>query len=95
MLGNLIAEIKNILRFHGEHSDHPVTKMVLAGGTAKLKNLIEYLTPEFSDMPGLAIELGNPWTNLKNIKTPPLDAGEALHYTTAIGLAARGANWEN
>lgn len=94
VLNNLSAEIKNILRFHGEHSDKAVKKIILSGGSSKLKNLAEFLGPEFSDLPGLTVVLGNPWQNLKLSGSPPLEATEALSYTTAIGLAMRGVNFQ-
>ncbi len=90
ILNNLSAEIKNILKFHSEHSNNKVTKIVLIGGSAKLKNLVEFFAPEFKEYEGLTVELGNPWLNLKDIKEPPLSAYESLSFTTAIGLAIRG-----
>lgn len=92
VLNNLSAEIKNILKFHSEHSNKQVEKILLVGGTAKLQNLVEFLTPQFADMPGIKVELGNPWLNLPNLAQSPLSPGDSLGYTTAIGLAIRGMN---
>lgn len=86
VLNSLIAEIKGILKFHSEHSDKQVTKIVLSGGGAKLKNLPDFISPNFSE---LKVELGNPFLNLINLKDAPFDPYEALSYTTAIGLALR------
>jgi type IV pilus assembly protein PilM len=93
VLNSLNAEIKNILKFHNEHSGSVVNKIILSGGSAQLANLVEFLTPEFSDIPGLVVELGNPWKNIKKMNSSPLSNGEALSYTTAIGLALRGADF--
>src|SRR3989338_10670691 len=43
ILNNLSAEIKNILKFHQDHSEKQVSKILLVGGSAKLKNLSEFL----------------------------------------------------
>ena len=93
VLNNLEAEIKNILKFHNEHSGKAVNKIILSGGSAQLANLLDFLKPEFGEIPGLSVELGNPWQNIKNMSAAPLAAGEALSYTTAIGLALRGAEF--
>jgi type IV pilus assembly protein PilM len=93
VLNNLSSEIKNILKFHSEHSDKVVSKIIMAGGSSQLQNLLEFLTPQFSDMPGLAVELGNPLQNIKNLVGTPLQSTPLLNYTTAIGLALRGTNW--
>ncbi len=93
VLNNLSAEIKNILRFHREHSAAEVKRIILAGGSARLKNLPEFLTPQFADFPGLTVELANPWLGLPQLAAPPFDPSEALGYTTAIGLAMRGVNF--
>jgi len=89
ILTNLSAEIKNILKFHGEHSDKQVSRIVLAGGSARLKNMVEFLTPEFSDFPGLSIQLGNPWVNIPTIQEQ-LAPEDALGFVTSVGLAMRG-----
>src|SRR5205823_917798 len=83
ILTNLAAEIKNVLKFHAEHSSQPISRVLLAGGTAKLQHLAEFLAPELDNM---KIEIADPWTNL-NLVDPPLNRYESLSYTTAIGLA--------
>ncbi len=88
ILSNLTAEVRNILKFHSEHSENQVSRILLAGGSAQLKNLPEYLASQFADMPELKIELANPWINLPGI-TPPLDPLPSLSFATAIGLALR------
>lgn len=95
VLNNLTSEIKNILKFHNEHSDKQVTKILLCGGSAKLKNLVEFLSLQFADFPELKVYLGDPWQNLPGLKDFSLSSLEALSYTTAIGLAMRGSNWKS
>lgn len=92
ILNNLAAEIKNILKFHAEHSGKQVTKILLVGGSAKLKNLPDFLAGQFSDMPGLKVELGNPWVNLESLAAP-MEARDSLSFSTVIGLAMRGINY--
>lgn len=89
VLNNLSAEIKNIIKFHSEHSQAPIEKIILAGGGAKLKNLADSIAPEFT-LDKIVVELGNPWVNLPEIKNPPFDQADSLGFTTAIGLALRG-----
>jgi type IV pilus assembly protein PilM len=94
VLNNLSAEIKNILKFHNEHSRNQVKKILLIGGSSKLKNLPEYLFAQLQDAGITAAELANPWQNLATLKNPPLDSFEALNFVTAIGLASRGVEHE-
>ena len=89
VINNLTAEIKNIIKFHTEHSPNKVEKIILAGGSAKLKNLAESLDQVFK-ADGISVEIGNPWLNLPEIKSPPFDLYDSLSYTTALGLAMRG-----
>ncbi len=92
VLNNLVGEIKSILKFHAEHSSAEVTRIVLVGGSAKLKNLVEFLAPKFSEFENLKVELGNPWVNLNLKVQPPFAALEALSFVTSIGLGLRGIN---
>lgn len=94
VLNNLSEEIKNILKFHSEHSEKQVSKVLLLGGSSKLKNLAEFLGPQLADAGVSQVLLANPWENLKDIKVPPLDALDSLGFVTAIGLAERGMKYE-
>jgi len=94
ILNNLTAEIKNILKFHAEHSQKPVTKVLLTGGSAKLKNLAEFLGQQLADTGVVKTELANPWQNFNFGDNPPLDPLESLGYASTIGLAIRGADYE-
>lgn len=89
VVATLVAEIKNILKFHSEHSVHKVEKIVLVGGSAKLKGLTEALKTDFAPE-GIEVDFGNPWVNLPQVKNPPFEIYDSLSYTTAIGLAMRG-----
>ncbi len=90
VLKNLSEEIRNVIKFHYDHSDEKITKLVLSGGNAKDKNLAEYLMEELKDLGELKIELPDPWQNITNLqKDLPLDDADSLRYTSAIGLAER------
>ncbi len=93
-LNNLVAEIKSILRFHGEHSEKQVERIILAGGSARMKNLAEFLKPEFAEFGNPSVELGNPWQSLPELKQPLLDPQTSLGFTTAVGLALRGIDFK-
>ncbi|MDR3642662.1 MAG: type IV pilus assembly protein PilM [Candidatus Doudnabacteria bacterium] len=93
VLGNLEAEIKNILKFHGEHSSRQVERIILSGGSAKLKNLAEYLGPQMSGSGVARVELANPWLNVGSQKQESFQE-DSLSFVTAIGLALRGGNYE-
>ena len=89
-LKNLSEEIRNVIRFHYDHSQEVITKLILSGGNAKDKNLSEFLVEELKDMNGIKIELADPWQNITNLqKEVPLDEVESLRYAAMIGLAMR------
>ena len=94
VLNNLSAEIKNILKFHNEHSAQQVARVVLLGGSSKLANLPQFLAPQLQEVGIAAVELANPWQNLPGLKNPPLNVFDSLNYVTAIGLAERGMRFE-
>lgn len=89
VVGDLAAEIKNILRFHYDHSEQKITSLLLSGGSAKVKHLDEFLPPLLNDFPELKVAVANPLANLTNLQTTSLTPYEALSFTTAIGLALR------
>ena len=89
VVNDLSAEIKNILKFHYEHSQVPVGKLVLSGGTAKLKHLDEFLSPTLAGDQGLAVSIADPLLKLNLSAAANLTSYEALSFTTAIGLAMR------
>jgi len=94
---DLVEQIKKCLDFYQTHTSHEhlspgnqkVKKILLCGGGANLKGLIEFLSRELK----IPIEMGNPWVNILkdtakgNFK---LSLETSLRYTTAIGLALRG-----
>lgn len=93
IITSLSAEIKNILKFHSEHSTKVVNRVQLVGGSAKLKNLSEFLAPQLAESGVSQIELGNPWQNLPQVKNSALSPLDSLGFVTAIGLASRGIDF--
>lgn len=93
VLTNLSAEIRNILKFHSEHSEKQVSRIILAGGSSRLKNLAEFLSSQLQDAGVSSVSLAEPWQNF-GINPPPMDPEESLGYVTAIGLAMRGINYK-
>jgi type IV pilus assembly protein PilM len=98
VLDNIVDEIKNVVKFHDEHSsDHkPIAKVLLCGGSAKLLGVADYISARLNlgaGKPLGRIALADPLVNLKlgNIKEPQLLSKEqALSLSTVIGLALRG-----
>jgi len=95
VLSSLSGEIKSILKFHNEHSEKEVKRILLVGGGSRLANLPEFLEPQLAEFGGIKVGLGNPWCNLNLAQQPPLDAKESLGYTTAVGLGIRGMRGVN
>jgi type IV pilus assembly protein PilM len=101
ILDNIVGEVRNIARFHEEHSNPPgrVDKIFLCGGSSKLSGIADYISARLNlgaDRPLGEVKLGNPWINIlnsqdKNITVPKQ---ESLEYATATGLALRGVDYE-
>jgi type IV pilus assembly protein PilM len=89
LLNNLGAEIQNIIQFHYDHSTEKIERLILAGGNAKMQNLVEFLTAELKNLGTTRIEVANPWQNIKGLENPPLNPYDSLQFTSTIGLAMR------
>lgn len=76
---------------HEHSSNKTIAKVILCGGDSNLFGLCEYL----QEKTGFSVKLGDPMVNVKTTKKsqnsgiPP--KSKLLSYTTAIGLALRGA----
>jgi len=92
-LANQIKKYINFYQGHVSHEYFPsegnIEKVILCGGGANLKKLPDFLSKELK----IPVETGNPLINIKKngytslLKNP-------LAFTTAIGLALRGAHKE-
>lgn len=98
VVDNLILEIINSIRFHDEHAEKKISEILLCGGAAKLTGLTEYIHEKLAENPmyeNIEVKLGNPWVNVlepKSVESTKLLLQDSLDYTTAIGLAMRGAD---
>ncbi len=76
-----------------QHLSQPqgkIEKIMLCGGGANLKGLSEFLMRALK----IQVVVGNPWVNILSHdakELPPLSFQESLGYSTALGLALRGA----
>lgn len=87
-LNNFVSEVKNILTFHGQHSQEKISQLALMGGGAQLLHLDEFLSRELTSL-GIQVTMVDP---LKVVKPPHTSAKNpfpALAYSTVIGLALR------
>jgi len=96
---DLIEQVQRLLNFYisrAKHEHLPVggessAKIFLCGEGAYIKDIDKF----FSKVLGQSVVIANPWVNISNtkgdLKTPSLDA---LKYTTALGLALRGADYD-
>src|SRR3989344_2631809 len=102
VLNHLVDEMINTIRFYEEHSASggKISRLLLSGGSSKLKHLPSFLHENLThrlsnehplrSLPGLKVELGNPWGKiLGQGQVPPLSREDSLSYATAIGLALR------
>ncbi len=87
------SEAKKHIDYWQSHADgsgpenKEIEKIILTGGDANLKGLVEYLSREL----GVPAELGNPWVNIFSFEehVPEIEHRESLMYAVAIGLALR------
>lgn len=91
---DLAAEIKNILKFHYDHSENHIGHLVLTGGGAKLQHINEVLEPMLEASGPLRITVADPLQLIPNLSESKLTPYEALSFTTAIGLAMWGITEE-
>nr|MDQ3018352.1 pilus assembly protein PilM [bacterium] len=87
---DLAAEIKNILKFHYDHSDSHIGQLLLTGGAAKLQHLAEAMQPMMGEFEPIKVTVANPLEHVSRLMASPLSEYEALSFTTAIGLAIWG-----
>lgn len=95
IIDNLIAEIKNTIKFHDEHASKPIEQIIMCGGSAKLLHLSSYLYKQLAEYNYIDIVLGNPWVNIFDagqLEAFKMSREDSLSYTTAIGLAMRAAH---
>lgn len=90
VLQDLASEIKNILKFHYDHSESHINHILITGGAAKLQHISEGLLPLLEQYAPMEITVANPLEHIPNLDRSALTPYEALSFTTAIGLAMWG-----
>ncbi len=94
ILENFSQEIEKSADFYlsGLGYSKSIDKIIVCGGGANTKGIVPYLSKKL----GREIELGNPWSNVNfGKKLPLIEKGQAVQYSTAIGLALRGIQYED
>jgi len=93
ILEDLTEQIKKYIKFYRDHSSYEyllpngkMEKVLLCGQEAELRGLRDFM----SDKLEIPVELGDPLVNFKKRKN--IIKKDAVYFTTAIGLALRGAN---
>jgi type IV pilus assembly protein PilM len=94
LIENLASEIEKSINFYSEsiNSLEKVDKIILCGGGSLLNEFPKYL----GDRLKKEIIMGNPMMNIDIGKFPyKISARDLLSYSTVIGLALRGADYED
>jgi type IV pilus assembly protein PilM len=92
VLENLMSQIETSTHFFisGLGYAEKVDRLILCGGGSNTKGLSVFLTKRL----GMNVERGNPWMNVKLGKSiPPIPNERAIQYSTAIGLALQGIDY--
>lgn len=95
ILTELVGQVEKYLSFYQDHIFHEhlpqdmgSVKIILCGSGANLKGLLDFLSKKLK----IPVELGNPWINIPSKKVDDVFHKKSLIFTTAIGLALRGAD---
>ncbi len=98
ILNDLVVQVKKYISFYQGHafrehspSDDKIEKIVLCGGGVNLKGFAEFIFKELK----IPVEIGSPFVNVflqKNVTNNLIPPQKALSFTTALGLALRGAS---
>ena len=94
VLENLSQEIERSIDFYltGLKYSEDINKIILCGGGANTKGILVYLSKKL----GREIEIGDSLANIKLKKDMYIiEKNQSVQYSTAIGLALKGAHYEN
>jgi len=94
VLENLVSEIERSIDFYlsGLQYSKSVDDIVICGGGANTKGIIPYLAKRLKR----EVILGDPWVNIRlGDKLPSIDRKSSVQFSTAIGLALKGLNYED
>jgi len=82
---NVVADQVNTL----PSNEEGIQSVLLAGGAANLAGIVDVFSEVFADVP---VQLGNPLLNIvpaERSEQQPLSVSDAMHFSTALGLALR------
>ncbi|MEX0877769.1 MAG: type IV pilus assembly protein PilM [Candidatus Spechtbacterales bacterium] len=88
-VNNYMGFLQDSLKEQGSNA-HDVEKLIISGGGARLPGIVKQLSLLLQKQ----VEPVNPWVNVLPYplkETPELSYEESVRYTTAIGLALKGA----
>jgi type IV pilus assembly protein PilM len=102
VLDNVVDEIKNVIKFFEEHDPmhKTINEILLCGGSARMSGIVDYISGRINDGSGrtaIPVGLGNPWVNVAGhsmTEEAPMSLLDALGFTTVVGLALRGVQYE-
>ncbi|EKE15941.1 MAG: Type IV pilus assembly protein PilM [uncultured bacterium] len=94
VLENLVSEIERSTEFFVSELGYSsaIDEIILCGKEANIKGIVTYLSKRL----GKKVILGDPWINVSmKGKLPEIEKNLSVEYSTAIGLALRGMNYED
>lgn len=94
VLESLVSELEKSIDFFltGLRFSNSVDKIVICGGGSNTIGIVPYLSRRLNK----EIIFGNPWVNIQiGGKLPPVDRKKSVQYSTAIGLALKGIQYED
>lgn len=92
VVNSLVTEIRKTIDFYLMELKYSasIDELIICGGTANAKGLLAYFSKELQR----EVKLGDPWVNFSHDeKVRIIDRASAVQYSTALGLALRGADY--
>ena len=93
-LENMASELEKSMDFYlsGLGYSKSVDRIIVCGGGANTRGLIPYLAQRMEK----PVEMGNAWKNIRTGgKLPIIEKEKSVQFSTAIGLAIKGLNYED
>ncbi len=92
-IDKLIEQIKRAIIFYESNfsAKSDIEKIILCGGGANILNLAPLLSQKLN----LKVEISDPWIKISNPDANYFSPAKSQSFTTALGLALRGLDYEN
>ncbi|MFA5051932.1 MAG: type IV pilus assembly protein PilM [Patescibacteria group bacterium] len=87
VLMEIIAAMQKVMRTYQKNAGHPVSRVIICGGTSLLPGLVEH----FSRQLGIPAVLGDPLSGVVR-RDQVFSSQPVILFSTVIGLARRGLN---